>query len=35
MDPMAELRQTFFQECEELLVELEAGTSGDGRGRRR
>lgn len=25
MDPMAELRQTFFQECEELLVELEAG----------
>lgn len=25
MDPMAELRQTFFQECEELLVDLEAG----------
>ncbi len=25
MDPMLELRQTFFQECEELLVELESG----------
>lgn len=25
MDPMVELRQTFFQECEELLVDLEAG----------
>ena len=25
MDPMEELKQTFFQECEELLIELETG----------
>ena len=25
MDPMAEIRQTFFQECEEQLAELETG----------
>ena len=25
MDPMAAIRQTFFQECEEQLAELEAG----------
>lgn len=25
MDPMAEIRETFFQECEEQLAELESG----------
>ncbi|MBH0619415.1 Hpt domain-containing protein, partial [Salmonella enterica] len=25
MDALAEIKQTFFQECEEQLVELEAG----------
>ncbi|MHB8284921.1 MAG: Hpt domain-containing protein, partial [Caulobacteraceae bacterium] len=25
MDPMEEIKQTFFQECEEQLAELEAG----------
>jgi two-component system chemotaxis sensor kinase CheA len=32
LDPMAAIRETFFQECEDLLAELETGLSGIGDG---
>jgi two-component system chemotaxis sensor kinase CheA len=33
LDPMASIRETFFQECEDLLAELETGLSDIGEGR--